>query len=132
MVPYLKGFHLTIEMWRGGRDTSGYKLTDDDDISVPSLNATSNLDCTRALSHVTNPEVEDENDGTMTCPLVRAGVDTSASYAPSDGITTAVPQLIDNITALQVLSDFNLPPLLVVRPANVFQVFYRFADASGK
>jgi hypothetical protein len=21
MVPYLKGFHLTIEMWRGGRDT---------------------------------------------------------------------------------------------------------------
>ncbi len=23
MVPYLKGFHLTIEMWRGGRDAEG-------------------------------------------------------------------------------------------------------------
>ena len=26
MVPYLKGFHLTIEMWRGGRDPEGWKL----------------------------------------------------------------------------------------------------------
>ena len=31
MVPYLKGFHLTIEMWRGGRDEEGYKLKDIDD-----------------------------------------------------------------------------------------------------
>ena len=23
MVPYLKGFHLTIKMWRGGRDAEG-------------------------------------------------------------------------------------------------------------
>jgi hypothetical protein len=23
MVPYLKGFHLTIEMWRGGQDAEG-------------------------------------------------------------------------------------------------------------
>ena len=26
MVPYLKGFHLTNEMWRGGLDTEGWKL----------------------------------------------------------------------------------------------------------
>ncbi len=26
MVPYLKRFHLTIEMWRGGRDAEGWKL----------------------------------------------------------------------------------------------------------
>lgn len=26
MKPYLKGFHLTIEMWRGGRDEEGWKL----------------------------------------------------------------------------------------------------------
>jgi hypothetical protein len=26
MVPYLKGFHLTIEMWRGGRDAEGWKI----------------------------------------------------------------------------------------------------------
>ena len=28
MIPYLKGFHLTIEMWRGGRDSEGWKLRD--------------------------------------------------------------------------------------------------------
>lgn len=26
MVPYLKGFHLTIEMWRGDRDEDGWPL----------------------------------------------------------------------------------------------------------
>ena len=26
MVPYLKCFHLTIEMWRGGRDIEGWKV----------------------------------------------------------------------------------------------------------
>jgi len=26
MVPYLKGFHLTIELWCGGRDADGWKL----------------------------------------------------------------------------------------------------------
>ena len=26
MIPYLKGFHLTIEMWRGGRVLEGWKL----------------------------------------------------------------------------------------------------------
>jgi hypothetical protein len=31
MIPYLKGFHLTIEMWRGGRDSDGWKLKDAND-----------------------------------------------------------------------------------------------------
>jgi len=31
MVPYLKGFHLTIEMWRGGRDADGWKLPPKED-----------------------------------------------------------------------------------------------------
>ncbi len=34
MVPYLKGFHLTIEMWRGGGDPEGWKLKASDDFSL--------------------------------------------------------------------------------------------------
>ena len=30
IIPYLKGFHLTIKMWRGGRDLEGWKLRDGD------------------------------------------------------------------------------------------------------
>ena len=26
MKPYLKGFHLSLEMWRGGRDAEGWKM----------------------------------------------------------------------------------------------------------
>ena len=26
MIPYLKGFHLSLEMWQGGRDEEGWKL----------------------------------------------------------------------------------------------------------
>ena len=37
MVPYLKGFHLTIEMWRGGRDVDGWKVKEADDCLVDSL-----------------------------------------------------------------------------------------------
>ncbi len=36
MVPYLKGFHLTIEMWRGGRDSEGWKVREGDDVSISS------------------------------------------------------------------------------------------------
>ena len=46
MVPYLKGFHLTIEMWRGGRTEEGYKLMNDDELSVISARSMTSLDCT--------------------------------------------------------------------------------------
>ena len=36
MVPYLKGFHLTIEMWRGGRDSEGWELKEGNAESVGS------------------------------------------------------------------------------------------------
>ncbi len=37
MVPYLKGFHLTIETWRGGRDAKGWKLPASDEDSLEEL-----------------------------------------------------------------------------------------------
>ncbi len=51
MVPYLKGFHLTIEMWRGGRDVDGWKLKEGDDSLITSLNSPGSLDMTRAGTH---------------------------------------------------------------------------------
>jgi hypothetical protein len=51
MVPYLKGFHLTIEMWQGSRDTEGWKLPPRGDSSVGSSESFSSLDVTRAGRH---------------------------------------------------------------------------------
>jgi hypothetical protein len=53
-------------------------------------------------------------------------------YAPLDGFTTPVPRFKNDIAALMQLMDFVLPPLWVVRPMDVVQVFYDFGDASGK
>lgn len=140
MVPYLKGFHLTIEMWRGGRDEQGYKIKDTDDSSLATNQSTSSLDYTRGEAHGATPigdvayvprkQVTEDEAGLDHHMAARAGEERIA-HAPSDGVTTAVPRLKDDIAALRKLSNFALPPLRVVRPAKVVQVFYGFGDASG-
>jgi hypothetical protein len=53
-------------------------------------------------------------------------------YTPEDGFTTSAPQFKDDIDALLLLSNFDLPPLQVVRPAQVVHVYNGFRDTSGK
>ncbi len=53
-------------------------------------------------------------------------------YAPVDGFTTLVRCFKDDIAALTRLTDIDLPPLRVVRPTHIAQVFYGFGDVSGK
>ena len=54
MVPYLKGFRLTIKMWRGGRDAEGWKLRETYDSSITSLQLLETLDVTRGGAHGLN------------------------------------------------------------------------------
>ena len=52
MIPYLKGFHLTADHWRGDRDSEGWKLPPNkDDVSVVSDCSFSSMDATRAGAH---------------------------------------------------------------------------------
>ena len=45
MIPYLKGWHLTADHWRGGRDSEGWKLPPNkDDVSVVSNCSFSSMD----------------------------------------------------------------------------------------
>jgi hypothetical protein len=53
-------------------------------------------------------------------------------YSPVNGFTTPVPRFKNVKATLMQLTDFMLPPLRVVRPTQVMQVFYGFGDASGK
>ena len=140
MVPYLKGFHLTIEMWRGGRDADGWKLKGGDDSSVTSLSSLGSLDVTRAGAHGLDLGMaasysanggEDEDEAAANHRLaIKLGEEHV--YAPEDGFTTPVPRFKDDINALLRLSNFDLPPLRVVRPSHVVHVYYGFGDASGK
>ncbi len=60
------------------------------------------------------------------------GVRNEHLCAPQDRFTKLVPRLKDDIQALQLLTKFVLPPLWIVRPAQVAHVYYGFGDASGK
>ena len=138
MIPYLKGFHLTIEMWRGGRDAEGWKLKDDQSVvsskSIGSLDVTRSgahgVDLDRSATYAPN-ECEDEDEAAMDHRLC-AKIGEERVYAPTSGVTQAVPRLLEDIRALSKLADFELPPLRVVRPSMVVSVFYGFGDASGK
>ena len=114
MVPYLKGLHLTIEMWRGGRDADGWKAKETDDCLI---------DLFILLATVEELEFATKQHLPAAANMV---------YAPADGLTTTAPRFKDDIAALLKLSNFKLPPLRVVRPSCVVHVYYGFGDASGK
>ena len=119
MIPYLKGFHLTAEMWRGNRDVDGWKL--------PPQKLKEQM-CDLAGGEV----VETDEDEAVMRYVVRKQFDVESPHAPPDGKTTPAPRLIEDLKALKRLTSPPSPPLRIVRPKRLAHVFYGFGDASGK
>eukprot|EP00804_Cyclotella_cryptica_P010959 CCRYP_016684-RA/>CCRYP_016684-RA protein AED:0.10 eAED:0.14 QI:0/0/0/1/0.25/0/5/0/1241 len=115
MIPYLKGFHLTIEMWRGNQDAEGWKL--------PSKDLANKLTMDQQLGPIDDEEAK-------LAYLMRKKVESSVR-APVSGKTPPAPRLFTDLQALEALTEAEMPPLWVVRPAQVVQVLYGFGDASG-
>ncbi len=101
LVPYLKGFYLTIEMWRGERDNDGWRLKTGDEASVCSSDSLDSLDVTQAGAQGLNldlaltymaGQVEDEDTAVANhCMCGKLGKEHV--YAPAEGITFPVPRL---------------------------------------
>ena len=78
MVPYLKGFHLTIETWRGSRYKEGYKVKQSADTSGVESKTE---EATPARSgHRSGPQEQ--------------------VHVPTSGRTSIVPQLVSHVKAL--------------------------------
>ncbi len=75
MVPYLKGFHLTIEMWQGGQDAKGCKLNGGDDSSV-----SSNVDLDTAASYA--PLSKGDKDEAAVDHRMVSKMGVAHAYAP--------------------------------------------------
>jgi hypothetical protein len=137
MIPYLKGFHLTIKMWRGGHDLEGWKLQDDS--SVKSSALLSSLDATRARGHGLDlslaasysADQAEDNDVAGVNHWLRTRLGEGQVYAPGDGLTNPVPRFKDDIAALRQLTAFEILPLRAVRPSQVVQVETRLASNSA-
>ena len=140
LVPYMKGFHLSADMWRGNRDAEGWKLRETDDSSLASNKSLTSLDITRAGSHGLNldkeatfsPTTSDPQEAAVVNHLLHRSTSSLPLHAPPSGLTPAVPRFLDDLKALKKLTDSKLPPLRVVRPTMVVHVLYGFGDAAGK
>ncbi len=112
MVPYLKGFHLTIEMWRGGQDAEGWKQKSTHDknnnASIDSLMSLTSLDEIRAGGHGLDLSVtalyslnhsEDEDVSRINHRMDLKG-GNGHRYTPNGGVTIPVPRFKDDIQAL--------------------------------
>ncbi|KAL7451691.1 hypothetical protein ACHAXS_000255, partial [Conticribra weissflogii] len=110
MVPYLKGFHLTVEMWRGGRDEEGWKLPKP---TLGSLGTADDASTSAAMTLVDSgvaplteescgplvASVEDEDEAAANYRIARQA-SKETLYRPTTGKTRAVPRLLEDVRAL--------------------------------
>lgn len=157
MKPFLKGFHLSLEMWRGNRDAEGWKLparlTRIDEVNeedVESITDEEDSDTDEVLLDLkledeslpddatvtTASDVTEEDDATVTTASNVIGdedpSDVDILRAPVSGETTPAKRFVDDLRALMRLSDSDSPPVRVVRSRTVVSAVYGFVDASGK
>ena len=111
MKPYLKGFHLSLETWRGNRDEDGWKIG-----VRPRGNESEDL-----------PERDEIEADMDECELV---VETSGP-GPTLGITMAVPRFQADLEAILTLAESDTPRVRVVRSVKICTAFYGFGDASS-
>lgn len=141
MIPYLKGFHLTIEMWRGNRDSEGWKLPVNateqelsEELDLVDSDETSleyELESRRSSN---NPFGELTKDPVYICPERKtfSAATPEPIRSPPSGFTSPAPRFIDDLRALKFLSQSDAPPLRIIRCKSVVTVAYGFGDASGK
>jgi hypothetical protein len=117
MKPYLKGFHLSLETWRGGRDEEGWK--------VDARKSEENVE-------VALEDVGDEMDAIKLGLLTQSGENgTEIGQGPPAGRTTAVPRFKRDLEALLHLAGDANPAVRRIRSGRTKMVVYGFGDASA-
>jgi len=109
MVPFLKGFYLTLNGWRLGRYKDGWKMKNKDWIAF-------------LRAKVDSEEMTEEEIGRML---------DDQEDSPSSGTVRAVERLYWDVTALLTLMESESPAEIVLRVSRILFVLYGFADASG-
>ena len=104
LVPYLKGFHLSLESWRPDRNSQGWKLPVNDWLRLKEY-------------LVEKGEIDPQ---------------TPLDYSSAPETVILAPRLIDDLRALQTLMSDVTSPLRVVRSKLLKAMAMSFVDASGK
>jgi len=119
MKPYLKGFHLTLEMWRGNRDSDGWK----EKPPPPQKKAD------EGAGHDGYESLEDIKLGLLADSLCEE--EDTHTDGPSSGLTPVVPRFKSDLEAILHLADGEKPQLHYVRSKHTMTAYYGFGDASS-
>ena len=130
-VPFLKGFHLTCDSWREGRDYDGWKIGKDVKVSDGDTILSAQDKC------VDNDYDSLEED---TCqllePLPPISVDEALLLPKSNNNNdppknvTAVSRLIDDVKVIESFLEPKIAPWRFVRGERLGVVQYGFGDAA--
>ena len=121
MKPYLKGFHLSLESWREGRNSEGWKASPgemkvDEDVESEAEEEYSDMEAVKWNL------------------VVEADVGLGAgerNRGPSSGVTRAVPRFRSDLEALLALAEDQTPAIRRVRSGRCRMMVYGFVDASA-
>jgi hypothetical protein len=130
-VPFLKGFHLTCDSWREGRDSDGWKLR-------------KTLDSPKVLEYDDSDKIYldegfdllGQDDGNTDEPLPPISMVESLLIPKSSNKTdppinvTAVPRLGDDVGVLLSFLQQEVAPWRFVRGHRIGVVQYGFGDAA--
>jgi len=132
MTPFLKGLHLSVEIWRGGRDYEGWRLDKQSQSNVGNV-AGDDPDI------YSDPEPEWLEEDTHLILKHHGELDTGDEELVSLGLPArpppriaAVPRLGDDLSALEMFFQPKSPIMVPETMSEVFHVFYGFGDASGE
>jgi hypothetical protein len=115
LKPYLKGFHLSLETWRGGRNPKGWKERERQ----------------ISLQELTNQADPHTSDKVKLQQLIGDSPGAAPDQqGPSLGFTQAVPCFRQDLKALLFLTQSKKPILGRVRSVKYMHTaFYGFGDA---
>ena len=126
LKPYLKGFHATLDSWRSGRDTFGWKVKKKkEDEHLEDLED-GGFD--QGADEAEFKLMQDEDLADELASDSWSG--ESGTKAPRR--VTMVFRLRSDVQALQLLMAFERPVKRIIRRRQLIQVSYGFGDASGK
>ena len=114
LMPFLKGFYLTMNAWRGGRNKDGWKLSSKEWIAQ------------------LQPKLSDADVDTL-CGFTEGDEqDSNGNHHDNPPKTVhPVPRLRTDVKAIATLLGTEKPPIIHVRSSSIFVAIYGAGDASG-
>ena len=136
LTPYMEGVHLTLETWRGNRDSEGWKLLPEKSPPPSPQDPLPNSvkSSTKVKEFEDWEDVELNDDWEMvedTIMVLEQKEDVDPTARPSSVCMDIMPRLKSDLQVLAKLTQPEKPSLRVTRGKVSITAYYGFEDASS-